>query len=212
MRISVLMVDDAILSPAQEAALLADLPAARRQALVALSDSRARQRSLLGVRLLRTALLDAGAPREVFARLDYPPAAKPRLEPPWEFSLAHCKGRVLCALSAEGPVGIDIEPLGTLTAGASNLYLSPAERAAAGDDPARFYALWTRKEAVAKAAGLRGLRDLRSVKVDGERATAAGQAWHTRALDAGPGFIAHVASASPAPIVVLHRLGAETLR
>lgn len=212
MRISVLIVDDAILSPEQEAALLAELPAARRTTVAAQPDTRTRQRSLLGTKLLRIALSNAGARRDTFGSLRHPAAAKPRLDPPWEFSLAHCEGLVVCALSADGPVGIDVEPLGTLMAGTSDLYLSNAERALAGDDPARFYALWTRKEAVAKAAGLRGLRDLRAVAIEGERATAADRTWHTASLDVGPGFVAHLASLCPAPIVDLRRLARETLR
>lgn len=114
-------------------------------------------------------------------------------------------------MACGSPVGIDVERLGTLTAGSSSLYLSPAERAWAGVDPARFYALWTSKEAVAKAADLRGLRDLRAVDVDGQTARVNGHTWHTMSLDVGPGFVARLASAFAHPIVDLERLTPETL-
>ncbi|TDU28950.1 4'-phosphopantetheinyl transferase [Panacagrimonas perspica] len=211
MRISVLIVDDVALSGSQEAACLALLPEARRRELLDQPDARARQRSLLGSRLLQAGLRRIGAPAETFASRDYPASAKPRLESPYEFSLAHCEGRVACAVARGSPVGIDVERLGTLTTGTSSLYLSPAESAWAGADPARFYALWTRKEAVAKAAGLRGLRDLRAVEVDGARARVDGHTWHTTVLDAGPGFVAHLACAFADPIVEVERLTAETL-
>lgn len=211
MRISVLIVGDVALSESQESVCLAPLPDARRKHLLDQPDARARQRSLLGSRLLQTGLLRIGAPSEIFATLDYPAGAKPNIGTPYEFSLAHCEGMVACAVARGAPVGIDVERLGTLTAGTSGLYLSPAERTWAGADPARFYALWTRKESVAKAAGLRGLRDLRAVEIDGTTARANGHVWHTTSLDVGPGFIAHLACASASPIVDLERLTLETL-
>ncbi len=211
MRISVLIVDDVALSGSQEAACLALLPDARRRHLLDQPDARARQRSLLGSRLLQAGLRRAGAPDETFASLHHPAGAKPRIGAPYEFSLAHCEGLVACAIACGSPVGIDVERMGTLTAGTSSLYLSAAERGWAGEDAARFYLLWTRKEAVAKAAGLRGLRDLRAVEIDGERATVNGEAWHTTTLDVGIGFVAQLACAFADPIVDLERLTPETL-
>jgi 4'-phosphopantetheinyl transferase len=211
MRITVLIVDDVALSEGQEAGCLARLPEARRRELLDWPDARARQRSLLGSRLLQLGLQRVGAPATSFASLHHPRGAKPCIDPPYEFSLAHCEGRVGCAVTTGSPVGLDVEHLGSLTAGSSGLYLAPAERAWAGDDSTRFYVLWTRKEAVAKAAGLRGLRDLRAVEIDGTRARANGRAWHTTALDLGPEFIAHLACAEARPIVDLVRLDPETL-
>ncbi len=211
MRISVLIVDDVALSKCQEADCLAHLPMARQRELLDWPDARARQRSLLGSRLLQRGLQRVGAPAAIFASLRHPKGTKPRIDPPYEFSLAHCEGRVGCAVTTGTPVGLDVERLGLLTAGTSGLYLAPAERAWAGDDCMRFYALWTRKEAVSKAAGLRGLRDLRAVEVEGARARANGSAWHTTALDLGPEFVAHLACAEAHPIVDLVRLDPETL-
>ena len=199
------------LSEAQEQACLAALPAARRRELVQWPDARARQRSLLGSRLLQQALLRIGARAETFASLRHPPGARPVVDPPYEFSLAHCEGLVACAVTTDSPVGIDVERLGTLTAGASTLYLSPAERAWAAHDSTRFYTLWTRKEAVAKAAGLRGLRDLRAVEIDGVLARVNGTTWHTTALNLGPEFVAQLACCSAQPIVELESLRLETL-
>lgn len=205
------MAGDDSLSDGQEAACLAALPAARRRELVDWPDPRERQRSLLGGRLLQVGLRRIGAGADIFANLRHPHGAKPRLDPPYEFSLAHCEGRVACAVTTESPVGIDVERLGTLTAGTSTLYLSPAEQAWAAEDSARFYTLWARKEAVAKAAGLRGLRDLRAVQIDHTRARVAGTTWHTTALDAGPEFAAQLACGSARPLVDLVRLSVETL-
>ena len=211
MRISVLIVDDVPLSAAQESAALDALPPARRAQLLAWPDGRARQRSLLGTRLLLAGLhrLD-GVPRSL-AGLRHPTAGKPTLDPTLDFSLSHCEGRVACALSAQGAVGLDVERVGPLVAGASGLYLSPAERAAAGTDPLAFYALWTRKEAVAKAAGSRGLRDLRAVQIDGPSARFRDCVWYTFPLDVGAGFIAHLACAEPATSIGIERIDAETL-
>ncbi|MBX0300322.1 4'-phosphopantetheinyl transferase superfamily protein [Cryobacterium sp. 1639] len=78
-------------------------------------------------------------------------------------SLARAAGKLALAVTAAGPVGIDIESIAELTrAPVADVLLSPAETDAfsaldPGRAPAALAALWTAKEAVLKAAGV-GLR------------------------------------------------------
>ena len=78
-------------------------------------------------------------------------------------SLARAGGRLALAVTAAGPVGIDVESVAALgRAPVDDVLLSPAEaQALAGRDPraatADLAVLWTAKEAVLKAAGV-GLR------------------------------------------------------
>ncbi len=180
-----------------ERAWLRDLPDARRIELEGWPDTRARQRSLLGSRLLRAGLRQLGFPDDSLASLRYPPHGKPALDLPVHFSLSHCAGRVLCALSRSASVGVDIEPVGTINAAEFRRYLTAGERAWAGDDPRRFASLWTRKEAVVKAAGAQGLAQLHEVRIDGDDVSLAGSRWHTAPLPVDPGYAAHVAQAEP---------------
>jgi 4'-phosphopantetheinyl transferase len=127
------------------------------------------------------------------------PGARPTVALPVHFSLSHCDGQVVCALSTRGPVGIDVERLGCLTAADFHVYLNHEERAWAGQSTRRFYSVWTRKEAVAKAAGSRGLRDVVKVEVDtrslAPRAALAGRQWRTPEVPVGPDHVAHLALA-----------------
>lgn len=174
------------------AAWQAELPAERRAQLQRWPAAAAR-RSLLGNRLLRMALqrsgLDAAA-----AGLHYPTRGKPTLALPVDFSISHCEGWIVCALSTQGAVGIDIEKLGPVRAAEFRLYLSPRERAWAGDDPLRFYTLWTRKEAVAKAAGSDGLQQLPDIDASGATVCFGGVVWHTVPLSVAAGHAAQLAS------------------
>jgi len=89
---------------------------------------------------------------------------KPELAPPWSglhTSLSHAGDLIATAISTDRPVGVDIQDLapGLDLVGLSARFFPPDEAGyvAAGAGPAaradRFAYLWTRKEAVVKAAG-----------------------------------------------------------
>lgn len=197
MTVSVLITSEFALWPALEAQWLASLPSPRRLQIGAWPDAQARHRSLVGSRLLVHGLRRLGYGGDVLATLRYPSNSRPTLALPVSFSLSHCDGRIVCALSTQGAVGIDVEALGGLVAGDFHLYLSAVERAWAGRSTRRFYSVWTRKEAVAKAASQRGLRDVARVETThGENLAAfAGSLWHTVCVPVGRRHVAHLALA-----------------
>ena len=213
MSVSVLITPEFVLSPALEAEWLARLPPARRAEVAGRHDGRSRHRSLLGIRLLAEGLQRLGHGRDALASLSYPPRGRPALDLPVSFSLSHCDGRVVCALSTHGPVGIDVERLGDLKALDFHLYLNQAERNWAGRSARRFYSLWTRKEAVAKAAGSRGLRDVAAVDTASttSRAVLAGRLWHTPEVPVGPDHVAHLALISKPSEVTFGYLDRQAL-
>ena len=80
---------------------------------------------------------------------------------PVEFSITHTHGLVGVAVSAEHPVGFDIEEIRPVREGFAARYLSEREQAeirAVGDPNEALLRLWTAKEAVGKyhGTGLRG--------------------------------------------------------
>lgn len=66
------------------------------------------------------------------------------------FSLSHSGGLALCALSDNGPVGVDIEVVRTRRPGLFDCVLSSAERAAFDGTWEDFYRIWTLKESWCK--------------------------------------------------------------
>lgn len=91
---------------------------------------------------------------------DYGAQGKPELEGhPIRFNLSHSRDRAVYAISAEYPVGIDIEYIHNLAAGdLVDRFFSPAEsalfhRLPAAIQQAAFFHAWTQKEAYLKAEG-----------------------------------------------------------
>lgn len=85
----------------------------------------------------------------------YTPLGKPYFkDSPWHFSISHTKNHAFCIL-ANHPVGIDAEEVGRqINPNLASRYLSQAEQARLGDDPAdALLRLWVLKEAAAKCCG-----------------------------------------------------------
>ncbi len=148
--------------PAQAlAAEAARLPRAERQRLPRMRRERAAEK-LAGRLLARQAVaVQCGiAPETVrFSRSKY---GKPYcVGAPAHVSIAHSAGRVACAVS-DAPVGLDLERVREIDPAVSRKFCTPPEAAylaAAPDEAerqARFFRLWTLKEAYLKAEG-RGL-------------------------------------------------------
>lgn len=164
-----------------------------------------------GSRLIREGLRRYGFPADSLSGLVYSASGKPSLGLPLHFSLSHCPGLILCVLSTAGPVGVDAEPLGHSSALPARLYFSPRESAWAGDDPERLLRLWTRKEAIVKAGGTLGLRQMQAFETSDSGTMFAGTVWHTAALEVGPAFVAQVALSKPVDVPEVIRIPAESL-
>ena len=102
MSVSVLVTSEFTFSSSLEAEWLSCLPPERQARIGAWPERRDRQRSLLGSRLLGEGLRRLGHPVTALASLSYPPRSRPTLDLPVQFSLAHCEGRVVCAVSTGG--------------------------------------------------------------------------------------------------------------
>lgn len=118
------------------------------------------------------------------SKLGIPPAdvpirisesGKPHLEGPNEglhFNLSHSNSLAILALSTEGPVGVDLEPINRaadlLECEAS--FCHPLEIASLPDDPTarqdQLLQLWTMKEAVLKAVGTGFLLPPESIRIE----------------------------------------------
>ncbi|MET1077271.1 MAG: 4'-phosphopantetheinyl transferase superfamily protein [Pseudomonas sp.] len=115
-----------------------------------------RQASLAGKLLLASALQDAQVSVDL-ETLRWSPYGRPQLPGQGDFNIAHTDGRVLCAWSAQGRVGVDIERLRPVRLDDYLGFFSTAEQrciAVAARPEHELVRRWTIKEAVTKAAGL----------------------------------------------------------
>lgn len=110
---------------------------------------------------------------------------KPVLLPPWQdvhFNLSHCDELALIAISPEGPLGIDVEPLHRASGlpECESTFCHAEELAALPTDPVtrarRLLEIWTAKEAFLKAVGTGLLLppELTRIDLDGETPIAIG--------------------------------------
>jgi 4'-phosphopantetheinyl transferase len=128
------------------------------------------------------------------------------------FNLSQSGDHAVLAASFDAEVGVDVETSATADAdGIADLAMSDSEkRAYLALPPERrrdaFLRLWTRKEAVLKAAGCGLLGDLRAVEVGvaafgAARAAFDGRIWHLRDFVLAPGAPGCVAADKPmAPV------------
>lgn len=131
--------------------------------------------------------------------------------PELHFNLSHSRGYAVIVVALEGPVGIDLEdmsPPAPFDVVPTICTLAEQELLARTDKDRRddvFYALWTRKEALAKAMGLGLALDLRKLGVWRGLAEDVSQPeicpsisapypWHIFALPTIPGMAAALAA------------------
>lgn len=166
--------------------------------------------NLLGKHLLRLALEKMGAP----ARLDdlfYTPQDKPYFLAGPHFNISHSGNRVVCLLSTQGRVGIDIEVITPISFDDFQTQFTPAEWEAIRQSPSPtegFYRFWTAKESLIKADG-RGLNiPLQELDLSEDSPILLdGATWQVRPLSCFPGYAAHIAfEETPDPGISFHEL------
>jgi 4'-phosphopantetheinyl transferase len=208
------------------------LSSAERERALRLLSTRARARYAAihaDVRRTLGAHLDVPPDRVSIGRLPCPRCGSDRHGPPHVdsprplfVSLSRSAGHWLLAANADGPIGVDLEVERDVHIDQIAAHtMSPAEQSflRAQDTGLRlssFFTCWTRKEAVAKAAGVGLAADLPSIDVSPEvpgavkvlygEANGPGQ-WIVEDLLLGPGLHAAVAQAHGHIAATLERRG-----
>ena len=138
-----------------------------------------RRRCLCADMLARKMLAQAADCSPADVTFTYGEKGKPHANVPIHFNVSHAGDFVLCAV-ADAPLGVDIEQIKPFRAGLVGRYFTVAEAdyvwggnplpaAESIDDPdtcARFYCVWTAKEAYVKMTGTGISTDLKKVCYD----------------------------------------------
>jgi 4'-phosphopantetheinyl transferase len=177
--------------------------------------ARDRRRFIVGRGILRIILGRYLATSPVHLDFRYEPAGKPALAAApagsgIEFNLSHSGGLILCAVTCQGKIGVDVERVRALADRLAERILSPREQAVfralppEQRQPALFCA-WTGKEAYLKGCGqglsramgridvsLAPFEPARPPTITGD--PRAGFGWTLQRLAPAPGYLAAVAS------------------
>jgi phosphopantetheinyl transferase len=193
------------LPAAQRARLRAQLPYARA---LRMSVGTGRQsHTYLGL-ALACRLLSAAAGRQVQQlELRFTRAGKPYVPGQPHFSIAHTGDWVLCALAADGEVGIDAEAQQQGAALPPWRSAFDAEERAAARITRTALGIWAAKEAAIKAAGAT-LAELAQVRVRGRHVSFRGRRWYCRTPRIGPRLIVRLVTARPVTQLVLRAVPA----
>lgn len=147
-----------------------------------------RYTALFGRLLLRIALLEEGYSQTCLEHLKFDNYNRPFIDSRVDFNISHSGNYVLCAITKNGRIGIDIEQIRAITIDDFKIFFSNDEWcsiANATDPIGCFYHYWTIKESTMKADG-RGLNILpRSIIYHSDYAVIDDKKWGLKKIDIG---------------------------
>jgi 4'-phosphopantetheinyl transferase len=182
---------------------LHSLPYAKRQAIER-SPERSARATLAGIDLLAHGAIGLGhAPLDA-ARLVYPERGKPHWPGGPEFSISHTSDLAVCVVARGLKLGIDVEVIGRVREEMLRRVASAPEIESYRGREHWPAALWTRKEAVLKAAGA-SVFNATAVVVRGGDAEFLGQRWYFCGPDTLAGCAFALACERPGVAVDLRR-------
>jgi len=194
-------IDDAL-----AAQWLAELPADYQQRLSRLRIRRRLVQSLIGLQLLKKLAAERDVRGFRLDRIRTTTLGKPHADDLADFSISHDEELVACALTDHDRVGLDVECVREINIGHFARVFSTDEFAWIDNDSARFFALWTRKEAAVKVSGEHGIGHLQAVTIEDTRTELDARPLYLQPLDLAPGYAACVAADAPITDVCVRRV------
>ncbi len=133
-------------------------------------------------------------------QLSYHLHGKPILPNGYSMSIAHSGDIVVCACSATGSVGVDVETVENKNSLHYEDYLTPAEittLSVAYDPNIVFKQMWVRKEAVLKADGIGLLHPLNELDVTDNTTQLNNTTYYLHNINIATGYVAALATTQP---------------
>jgi 4'-phosphopantetheinyl transferase len=159
------------------------LPVSKQQVLGKIKLKEAYHLSLAGYALLKEALQRFGLENHTLKAIEFPLHKKPYFPQGPDFNISHAHDRVVCAVSTDVQVGVDIEKIVSLDNYHLKHYFREEEISYIQQDKVRFYEVWTKKEAILKATGNAGLTRAKNIRFYGPYAVFDQIKWHLYAFD-----------------------------
>ncbi len=137
--------------------------------------------------LLQHALEQAGYNSDCLNQLKYELYNRPFIDNKIDFNISHAGEYVVCAISDQGRLGIDVELIKAINISDFNQYMETEPLSYK-----EFYEIWTIKESVIKADG-RGLSiPLLDIKIDTNKASLYDKQWFISKIDLDINYVCHL--------------------
>lgn len=154
---------------------------------------------VLGRLLLKQGLEHLGM-GDQFAHIEYQKKGKPFLKGVF-FNISHTENRIVCAISTEGEIGIDVEKIKPVKLTDFGSWFTENEWIDINNATTplhKFYRYWTMKESIIKALGV-DLSYLHKIEVDisQDHFLDQNKKWYFKALDFGLDYAGALCSENP---------------
>lgn len=170
--------------------LLEVLPESMHERALRYKSEQAGYNFVIGRMLLKEGLKKLGIVDE-FEKIGFHPTGKPFLKKAF-FNISHSDSKVVCAITTQGEIGIDIEKVKPIELDNFKTFFMEKEWKEINSSSSpldKFYWYWTRKESIIKALGV-NLSYLHQIEIDPAKNLFfdQGKKWYLTDLNIGMGF------------------------
>ena len=167
------------------------------------------QRSLLGKALLIHGLKSIGLVQYILKDLKFSKFEKPYFDDSIDFNISHSGEFVICAISLEGKIGVDIEEIKPVFFTELKVFFSPMECnkiEQSADSTVSFYRHWTQKEAFLKAIGIGLNIPINEVEIFNDKINWNNNEWFLQEVKLDENYIAHLSCNIPGQKLIIEEI------
>lgn len=170
--------------------------------------------SLAGLRLLKLCAQDEGFRHFKLSDVFYPDTGKPlwtNNNDYFDFNISHSGNIIVVAASTAIKVGVDVEQIRLLKRLSFKRVMSVSELADIEQAPALFFDLWSKKEAVVKAADTVGLARMFDVSLKQNMATLDEKKWFLKRLNLDDQYAINMATSKAVDELIVEQIQIKDL-
>ena len=171
--------------------------------------------SLLALRLLSLCAQDEGIRDFKLSDVQYPDTGKPFWENNntyFDFNISHSGNLIVITTSATLKVGVDVEQIRQLKRLNFKMVMSSDELAEIKKTPVLFFELWSKKEAVVKAADTVGLARMRDVHLKQSMATFDEEQWFLQSINLDNQYAVNMATSRVVDELIVKQIQLKHLK
>ena len=194
---------------------LSELSSQKQASIQRLLHYRNRVTSLAALRLLRLCAQDEGINNFKLSDVQYPDTGKPYWKNNkgyYDFNISHSGNLIVIAASATLKVGVDAEQIRLLKRLSFKKIMSADELADIEQTPASFFDLWSKKEAVVKAADTVGLARMSDVSLKQNMAVLDEERWFLKSIKLDNQYAVNLATSKAVDELIVKQIQIKTLK